>query len=128
MAMSRKVALVAVGIDRTEVLPVLRGAASGAARVAAWLREQEKFGVASTICLLTDADGARVDIRKVQDATQAVIAAGGFDLFILYFAGHGIVKSGGDEQLLLSEVDGTTTKRSISPPRGAMRAPVPCRM
>lgn len=104
MAMSRDVALVAVGVDSTGVLPKLNGAASGAEHVATWLREQGRFGVASSIHLLTDHGGAKVDIRAVQDAVQAVIDRASFDLLILYFAGHGIVKSGGDEQLLLSDV------------------------
>jgi len=104
MASSRNVGLVAVGVDRTGVLTELAGAASGAAKVATWLRSQSIFGVTSFITELTDAGNAKVSARQVQDAVRALIDRGDLDLLILYFAGHGIVKSGNDEQVLLSDI------------------------
>jgi hypothetical protein len=101
---SRNVGLVAVGVDTTVALAPLRGAASGATRIAQWLREQAAFGVSFFIEELTDANGAKVSARNVQDAVRKLIDRGDLDLLILYFAGHGIVKSGNDEQVLLSEV------------------------
>jgi hypothetical protein len=104
MTSSRNVGLVAVGVDTTGALTQLAGAASGAAKVATWLRSQSTFGVTSFITELTDADKAKVSARQVQDAVRTLIDRGDLDLLILYFAGHGIVKSGNDEQVLLSDV------------------------
>ena len=105
MATTRNVGMVAVGIDNTGVLTRLAGAASGASKMAAWLRSQSVFGVASDIAELTDAGGAKVSARQVQDAVRSLVKRGDLDLLILYFAGHGIVKAGGDEQVLLSDID-----------------------
>ncbi len=105
MATTRNVGMVAVGIDNTGVLTRLAGAASGASKMAAWLRSQSVFGVAADIAELTDAGGAKVSARQVQDAVRALVKRGDLDLLILYFAGHGIVKAGGDEQVLLSDID-----------------------
>src|SRR5439155_8596049 len=51
-----------------------------------------------------DATGTKVSTRNVQDAVRELIKRGDLDLLLLYFAGHGIVKSGNDEQILLSDV------------------------
>lgn len=105
MTAHRKIALVAVGVDSTRVLPRLSGAAAGAVRVAAWLESQRRFGVDAETRVLTDRLRKPVSLRAVQDTISEIVKAGGVDLLLLYFAGHGLVKSGGDEQLLLSEVD-----------------------
>lgn len=104
MATTRTVGLVAVGVDDTGVLRKLAGAASGAAQLSEWVRLQAAFGVDPVIELLTDAQGKRVAARDVQDAVKRLIDRGDLDLLILYFGGHGIVKAGGDEQVLLSDV------------------------
>ncbi|MGF6874162.1 caspase family protein [Paraburkholderia sp. MM5477-R1] len=102
---TRIVGLVAVGVDKVGLLEKLDGAASGAAKLAGWLRGQSTFGVTAKIKELTDASGCRVSARDVQDAVRCLIETGDLDLLILYFAGHGIVKSGGDEQVLLTDVE-----------------------
>ncbi|MFS8980925.1 caspase family protein [Cupriavidus necator] len=102
---TRIVGLVAVGVDKIGVLEKLNGAASGASKLAGWLRAQSTFGVTAKIKELTDASGCKVSARDVQDAVQSLIEPGDLDLLILYFAGHGIVKSGGDEQVLLTDVE-----------------------
>lgn len=104
MAATRTVGLVSVGIDTTVVLRQLAGAASGARRMADWLEGQRGFGVEPVVRLLTDEAGAKVSVRQVQDATNELVDRGDLDLLVLYFAGHGIVKAGNDEQVLLSEV------------------------
>jgi hypothetical protein len=103
MAASRKVGLIAVGVDKTNVLQTLKGAASGAGKLAQWLQDQQPFGVTPVVKLLVDA-ASKVSARDVQDAARAMVAAGDLDALILYFAGHGIVKAGFDEQVLLSDV------------------------
>lgn len=100
----RSVALVAVGVDVTGVLVELSGAAAGAEATAAWLKEQRPLGVTVSATVLTDAKGKPVTSQKVQLAAQKYVDERAYDLLILYFAGHGIVKGGGDEQVLLSGI------------------------
>lgn len=104
MANERYVGLVAVGVDRTRLLTELQGAAAGARRMADWLKRQEGFAVVTDIKVLADGDGREVKARDIQDAARELVEAGGLDLLVLYFSGHGMVKSGGDEQVLLSGV------------------------
>jgi hypothetical protein len=102
----RRVALLAVGVDRTQILTKLNGAASGAQDFARWLGEQGEDGpngVKVTSTVLTDAKG-EVTSRQVRDEADRFIKKKAYDLLILYFAGHGIIKSGGDEQVLLSGI------------------------
>ncbi|WJV65739.1 caspase family protein [Pectobacteriaceae bacterium CE70] len=101
----RRVGLVAVGVNRTGVLTLeeLKGAAAGAHEFADWLRQQTLFGVEPIIKVITDDEGS-VTSRNIQNAVQEMINDGGLDLMILYFSGHGIVKNGDSEQVLLSEV------------------------
>jgi Caspase domain len=112
MAAIRKVGLIAVGVDKTNVLQTLKGAASGAGKLAQWLQDQQPFGVTPVVKLLVDAAN-KVSARDVQDAARAMVAAGDLDALILYFAGHGIVKAGFDEQVLLSDV-GTYKDEAIA--------------
>jgi hypothetical protein len=112
MAASRKVGLIAVGVDKTNVLQTLKGAASGAVKLAKWLQDQQPFGVTPVVKLLVDS-ASKVSARDVQDAARAMVAAGDLDALILYFAGHGIVKAGFDEQVLLSDV-GTYKDEAIA--------------
>lgn len=107
--MTRKVALVAVGVNRTKILDKLRGAAAGAEVLAQWFRAQERFGVEVKVEVLVDEspDGSTrpVRVRDVQDAVAELVNDGSYDLLALYLAGHGIVKSGTDEQVLLSDAN-----------------------
>ena len=112
MPTNRKVGLIAVGVDKTNVLQTLKGAASGAGKLAQWLQDQQPFGVTPVVKLLVDAAN-KVSARDVQDAARAMVAAGDLDALILYFAGHGIVKAGFDEQVLLSDV-GTYKDEAIA--------------
>lgn len=102
--MTRSIDLVAVGVDITGVLTGLSGAASGAKSVAGWLEDQVRLGANVRTTVLTDEGGASVDARTVQNAAQRYVDERACDLLILYFAGHGIVKGGGDEQVLLSGI------------------------
>lgn len=103
--MTRRVALVAVGVNRTRPLVELRGAAAGARLLAEWFEAQRQFGVHVTIEVLVDeqADGSSRPVR-VSDVQDVVgrLTDSGFDMLTIYLAGHGIVKSGTDEQVLLS--------------------------
>lgn len=102
--MSRNVGLIAVGVDHTGILDSLKGAASGALQFARWLEEQQQFGISPSISVLTDQNDQVVEAKAIQTAARDLLAVGGLDLLILYFSGHGIVKNGADEQVLLSNV------------------------
>jgi hypothetical protein len=104
MTATRSIDLLAVGVDVTGVLVDLSGAASGARAVAGWLKKQARLGVAIRSKVLVDKPGKAVTAREVQRAAQRFVDERACDLLILYFAGHGIVKSGGDEQVLLSNI------------------------
>lgn len=92
-----KRAAVCVGIDRAGSMPALRAAASGARAFADWAR-----GQGCAVTLLTDDGGARVALVDVHDAVQAVVAAGGCEQLLVYFAGHGFLLTQGAEFWLLS--------------------------
>ena len=106
MAGSRSVGLVAVGVDRTPGLTTLTGAASGAKDVVKWLEEnQVPLGVTVTCKLITEeALGRGVSARDVRDAAQAFVKDNDVDVLILYFAAHGVIKSVGEEHVLLTDV------------------------
>ncbi|MBO3659323.1 caspase family protein [Acinetobacter haemolyticus] len=99
----RTVGLIAVGVDKTGILHELKGAARGAKAIADWLERQNEFGVNTIIHLITDQNEKIVKYQDIVEKTQQLIDDGGLDLLILYFSGHGIVKNGSDEQILLSE-------------------------
>jgi len=106
----KKIGLVAVGVNKTGILDLLNGAAQGAIDFSNWLENQKNFSDVE-VCkkVLTDADGTEVTIVDVQNAVNELLTeggggGGGFDLLILFFSGHGFVKSGGDELLLLSNI------------------------
>ena len=121
MSNDRCVGLVAVGVDHTgDLLVDLKGAGAGAKRLAGWLEKQREFGVVPEIKVLTDEAGV-VRARDVQVAAKQLVDAGGLNLLILYFSGHGIVKSGSDEQVLLSEVK-TFADEAISVASTALNA------
>nr|NLU60246.1 caspase family protein [Pseudomonas sp. BIGb0427] len=82
----------------------VEGAASGALQFARWLEEQQQFGISPSISVLTDQNDQVVEAKAIQTAARDLLAVGGLDLLILYFSGHGIVKNGADEQVLLSNV------------------------
>ena len=105
MTIRRRVALLAVGVDRIQGLAELKGAASGAKEFARWLHEQAEDDVKITVTVLTDAEKGEVTSRQVRDEAAKFIKKKAYDLLILYFAGHGLVKSGGDEQILLSRIE-----------------------
>lgn len=91
---------VVVGVDKTGgALPHLTAAASGAAEFAEWCRGSQKI----TATLLTDAGGSKVTVKEICDAIEVFAAQKIYSQLILYFAGHGILKSPGEEYWLLSD-------------------------
>lgn len=91
---------VVIGVDKTGGLPLLRGAAADAERVAAWL-EGEGFDVT----LLSDTKDARrasgeVTASEVLRAIGAIVDDGTCVQLVVYFAGHGLNNFGTEIWLL----------------------------
>jgi hypothetical protein len=105
MAITRRVGIVAVGVDKASKLTPLDGAASGAADFADWFKaNQGPLGVDVQAVLITDADGAEVKAEMVKDAAQDFVDKRQIDVLILYLSAHGLIKSVGEEHVLLTNV------------------------
>ncbi len=100
---NRVVGLVAVGVDNPGVVSRLKGAASGALRIAEWLETQRPLGVEPISEVLTDTGPDKVDFKVVRDAAKRLMDNHALDLLIVYLAGHGFVRGGGSEFVLLSD-------------------------
>src|SRR5437899_3038990 len=92
-----KRAAVVVGVDRVGDLTPLRGAASGAREVAAWLRA-EGFEVK----LFEDSQGP-VTVNSLITAITELVRRGNLEQLVIYFAGHGFVSSYSSELWMLSD-------------------------
>lgn len=82
-----KRAAVLIGVDHAGQLPALRGAASGAQSVDAWLRDEEFETI-----LFSDATHP-VRVNEIYDAVAALIDRGTLDQLVIYFAGHGFISN-----------------------------------
>ncbi|TIS80100.1 MAG: caspase family protein [Mesorhizobium sp.] len=74
---------IVIGVDRIDGLATL-SASKDADKVAAWLGG-EGFKVEK----LTDANGGKVSVDDVFDATSKFVTPGTFHVLVIYFAGHG---------------------------------------
>src|SRR5437764_9229156 len=93
-------ACVSIGVNQVSnapTLPVLRAAADGADRFAAWAGQQgfEAFA-------FTDKSGA-LDIRTIKRQIAAIVQAGTYSQLVIYFAGHGLLRTWDTEVWLLSD-------------------------
>lgn len=82
-ARKRKCAAVVIGVNKTGSLPVLRGAASGATQVGAWLAA-EGYDVTRFID-----DKNPVKANDIFTAVRSLTQKGIYDQLVVYFAGHG---------------------------------------
>jgi hypothetical protein len=91
---------VVIGVDRTDGLPRLNAAASGAKAFAQWCQSQS-----ISVTLLDDADGKTITADLIYDAVGAFLQdpKTKYDQLIIYFAGHGVLKAPGAEAWLLSQ-------------------------
>jgi Caspase domain len=85
---------VVIGVDRTGDLPVLRDAASGAQKVAAWL-----LGEGFAVTRFIDKDGP-VKVGAIFDAVEKICDKGVAELLVVYFSGHGYLNDGSEHWLL----------------------------
>lgn len=89
---------VIIGVNKTGGLPVLSAAVSGAEDFDKWAVSQgfDTF-------LLTDKDDSVVTVKMIKDAVAGFVNQKVYEQMIVYFSGHGILKSAMDEYWLLSE-------------------------
>ncbi|UWR91708.1 caspase family protein [Phaeobacter inhibens] len=89
-------AAVVIGVDRTNRLPPLNGAASGA-------RDMERFllreGFDPVVPLIDDG-GKDVVTVDVFNAVAALVAPGNLDQLVIYFSGHGFMHGYSDHWIL----------------------------
>jgi hypothetical protein len=92
--------LIAIGVNRVQGaanLPALGGAASGAEAFARWARDQ-----GFDACSVTDAAGP-VTVQAIKERIGAAVKSRTCTQLVIYFAGHGILKSADTEMWLLSD-------------------------
>lgn len=92
----RKCAVV-IGVDKTGQLPPLNAAASGAQAFHEWAKTNNYDSE-----ILTDEQGP-VTVRDIKVKIKRFVDARVYDLMVIYFSGHGVLKSASDEYWLLSE-------------------------
>lgn len=94
-------ACIAIGVDLVRDVPKLaklQAAAKGAEQFAGWAQKSDpKF---ETLCI-TDRT-APVEIREIKRLVAEIVTSNSYDQLIVYFAGHGILKSWDTEIWLLS--------------------------
>ncbi|MBP0613662.1 caspase family protein [Chryseobacterium sp. cx-311] len=88
--------IISIGINRTEGLTPLGGAVSGAKDLEEWGKSQ---GYSTT--LLVD-DAKSITQSEVFDGINKIVTARNCELLIVFFSGHGILKSPSQEVWLLS--------------------------
>lgn len=88
---------VIIGVDKTGSLQPLQAASTGARDFASWASSQ-----GYEISVHVD-DKQPVTVQQILVAIRKFINEGTYSLMIIYFAGHGILKSANDEQWLLSD-------------------------
>lgn len=88
---------VIIGVDKTGGLPVLNAAGSGAIDMSNWANKQ-----GFDITLLTDANDRPVTIQLIKKAIQGYLEQLTYEQLVVYFSGHGILKSPDAELWLLS--------------------------
>lgn len=91
----RKCAVI-IGVNKTGGLPILSAATSGAKEFATWAKTQNYETV-----LFTD-DESEVTIHEIKKAVRFYVDKGVYHTMIVYFAGHGFLRSPAEEMWLLS--------------------------
>lgn len=87
---------VIIGVNKTGLLPVLTAAVQGAKEFNAWALSQD----IDTVLHIDET--LPVTVAEVADSVNAFLDKGIYSLMLVYFAGHGVLKSASEEQWLLS--------------------------
>ncbi|WP_281336246.1 caspase family protein [Flavobacterium eburneipallidum] len=96
MPQKKKCAII-IGVNKTGGLPVLSAAVSGAEDFNKWAVSQ---GFDTSLLIDTDSP---VTVKMIRDAVAGFVNEKIYEQMIVYFSGHGILKSAMDELWLLSE-------------------------
>ncbi|WP_280335725.1 caspase family protein [Nocardia wallacei] len=117
-------AAICIGVDRAAPSIPLSAAATGAASMAAWAREQ---GCDPVIEHTDSGVGATVHRRDILESITEVVDRRVFDQLIVYFAGHGLVMAPGTETWLLTDAatDSTEAVNVLLTAEHARRAGIP---
>jgi hypothetical protein len=91
--------VISIGINQATGLMPLQAAVSGAKEFDAWAQSQ---GYETT--LFTDENNIPVSVQDVFNAIHTCVQSRRYEQLIVFFAGHGILKSPGQELWLLSGV------------------------
>jgi len=86
-----------IGVSKSGDLPELQAVEDGIDAMAAWAHSQPDM--AENITIVTDKDTS-VTVERLEDAIDAILAAGPPEQLIVYFAGHGFSKSTSEYWLL----------------------------
>lgn len=100
-----KTAAIAIGVNKTGMLPILGGAVSGAEKFAKWADDQ-----GYKVILITDAGGNEVTLKRVRDAVKDVTNTLTYSKLIVFFSGHGFLLSPQSELWLLSQAPDPETE------------------
>jgi hypothetical protein len=92
-------AAIVIGVNKTGDLPVLRDAAAGAGRVAAWLASE---GYQTQPLLDEETPGVFTSVRAhdIFTAVAAALEPGTCEQLVIYFSGHGYLNDGSEYWLL----------------------------
>lgn len=96
----KKKCAVVIGVNQTGGLPILTAAVSGAEDFNNWAVSQ-----GFDTCLLTDKKSL-VTVKMIKGAVANFVNQKVYEQMVVYFSGHGILKTAVDELWLLSEAPG----------------------
>jgi hypothetical protein len=85
----------------------LPGTLNSAKRIANWAREPGP-GRGYDVLEITDADGAAVSVERLRNEIEPFLQSKAFDRLVVYFAGHGLVRSTADQYWLLTDAENDT--------------------
>src|SRR5215213_5893196 len=88
---------VIIGVNKTGGMPKLAAAVKGANDFKQWALSQ-----GYDVELHTDEDGTPVEAKAIKQSIRKFIEQANCNLMLVFFAGHGILKSAMDEFWLLS--------------------------
>src|SRR5205807_4302405 len=93
-----KRAAICIGVNRAGKMTQLQAAVKGAKDFEDWAKKQN-----CTTKLLVDEQSNPVTLNHIFTAVSEFVAAGTYDVLVIYFSGHGILIAPGAEYWLLSQ-------------------------
>jgi len=94
-SMTKKAAII-IGVGKTGRMPALPAATKSAIQFQSWANHQ-----GFEVKMHTDEKGA-VSVQQIKDSIRGLVEEKNLSQLIIYFSGHGVLRSANDEQWLLS--------------------------